>query len=405
MIDRNVTSGRGVIVRAGILGLLTSAGVTAAGAPVTDQQNVVDSATFDAATVADVYRAQTFTVARDGLLSEIGFQAYKTSSSALNPTISVYHASTNSPSTAVPQSAFPLFNGTVPMSSFPTNSSSFAGEVPLTSFTLGGAAIPVKAGDVLTIGMSLNHPAANQPFWRSGADTYSGGRFFSKVGNGAWTPESYTINGVNQVLDTGFRTGVEEMNVGRFTPASDATATMQAGGAYLVSDGGTSINVQNTGSAGTNRRGILEFDATSVGAGADVRAATLTFDINAITTDGVTFPNVRVYAYGGDGLALPDDATQNSILVGTSQSITVTGQKLQMQLNPDALETILASSDYVGLLVVGSTDGRQTGFNTNESAPFGGSAPTLRVAFVPEPATAGILAAAAAGLLTRRRRS
>ena len=169
---------------------------------------------------------------------------------------------------------------------------------------------------MITIGM--RQAGVNNNFlWRAGTDAYAGGKRYDKVDPGAWGTSGGVFNSEPYIYDAGFRTAVERMNVARFTPAKDVTATLRTGGAYTVQDGGLAINVQNNGDVDFDRRGILEFNAAGVPNSADVEAATLTFDINGMTSGSGGFPSVSVYAYAGDGNALPGDAMQTGTLVGT----------------------------------------------------------------------------------------
>ena len=86
--------------------------------------------------------------------------------------------------------------------------------------------------------------------------------------------------------------------------------------------------------------------------------------------------------------------------------MTENGEKLEIRLDANAIEAILAGSDFLGLLVVGGANGQQTGILTNEGAPlFDSIAPQLTVAYVPEPGSLGAAVVLAAGCLLRRRRS
>ena len=378
----------GLVLGAAVLGVVGMQN-PARGAGVQDQTLVVTSPTFDAAIASSVSRAQTFTVGMDGVLSDVGLQIYSSDGTGPNPTLFVARTDAGSP-----QSIHTLYSATIPMASIPINGGGLGGSVAVTNFSLGSAGFAVKVGDVLTVGVHRPGTATGSLLWRTAGQAYSGGAFHSQT-SGTWSAYNSGLQ------DSGFRDLVDLMPVYRGTPAADGEATWN-GSSFTVSGGDNDINTQKVGA--TDRRGILEFNLGSIPSGRLIKSATLTLDLNAITYSGTDFPQVKVFAYSGDGALSPLDALQNSVLAGVAQATQTTLESLDIVLTPAVIQSA-RTSGYLGLLLVGSDNGHQTGFWTSEAAGSPGiSAPTLNLAYAPEPGGLVIVVMMVSALTPRQRR-
>jgi hypothetical protein len=167
-------------------------------------------------------------------------------------------------------------------------------------------------------------------------------------------------------------------------PVVDALATL-TGGSYVVTDGETSINVQSIPEASLDRRGIVEFDLSSIPRGSTINSASLTLNVDAITTSPNEFPQPLIYGYSGDGVATTADATQTSNLLLQTSPIMNTGIQ-SFGLSPSFFQPFVGATGKPGLLIKGSADGHQVDFATRESTFFTPSSLSLNFTPPPEPA-------------------
>lgn len=187
-------------------------------------------------------------------------------------------------------------------------------------------------------------------------------------------------------------------------PVIDVLAASSDNINFVLSEGGSSINTQYLPAFNVDRRGILEYHLGGVPDGATIESAKMTFNVNAITEDSVDGgPEVRLYGYSGDGAATTADVNQTANLIGLGTPITNTSSAYDVALNPASIQALLAGgNDYLGVLALGSADGNQLGFWTNES---GLNPARLSITYaVPEPSAMALLAGGMGLLLARRRR-
>ncbi|MEA2709024.1 MAG: hypothetical protein QOF78_1625 [Phycisphaerales bacterium] len=186
-------------------------------------------------------------------------------------------------------------------------------------------------------------------------------------------------------------------------PVVDAKVSTSDMVNYVLTDGEGTINTQYLPGANVDRRGILEYHLGGVPDGATITAAKIAFNLQAITYSGSDGPNVRLYGYSGNGLAELSDKDQMFNLLAVGSSTTSTGP-YEVDLSTTLIESLLSSgTDYLGIVALGSADGHQLGFYTNEA---GFSPPaTLSVTYaIPEPAAMSLLLAPLAMFMRRRRR-
>ena len=168
------------------------------------------------------------------------------------------------------------------------------------------------------------------------------------------------------------------------TPTFDAQAEL-TNGAFVLDESGLSINTQSVPFANVDRRGILEFDLGSLSPNSIITEATLTFDLNTITTP--PGPQAPIFGFVGDGLLSLDDVEQNDLLLGTSELITELGLTT-VSLDAEAINSLNVAGGSLGILVLGSESFDQFGFDTLEAeALFGGTPATLNLTAVPEPSS------------------
>ena len=196
-------------------------------------------------------------------------------------------------------------------------------------------------------------------------------------------------------------------NTTRFFPKFDVNVSKEAGGPYMLVEDQGGINVAQFPSSGIDRRGVLEYDISSIPAGATITGAKIMFEVNSISSSG----NSLVYGYAGDGTASIDDAFQVATQIGTVNfPFGQTGTQT-MDVSTQFIQSLVGNSQYLGINMVGSPQGGSLGFYSDEwhTSPYFGLPAQLFIQFtpVPEPATATFAAAlfAATALLHRRRAS
>ncbi len=185
-------------------------------------------------------------------------------------------------------------------------------------------------------------------------------------------------------------------------PSLDALADFSDGGSVLV-DGGSTINVQNVDFANVDRRGVMEFNISSIPDGSTIVSATLALDIIVKTSSSDSNPILQLHGYSGNGTAEIADGQVPSNLIGQSDPI-LNLEMINIDIDAEYVESLLSGSDYLGLLAVNNDNYQQAGFVTLEGAIAGSRyAPVLTIEYVPEPATLSILAMGGLALLKCKR--
>ena len=147
-------------------------------------------------------------------------------------------------------------------------------------------------------------------------------------------------------------------------PTLDALADF-SGGESVVIDGESTVNVQQVDFADVDRRGVLEFDISAVPDGATITSAAIELDIAAMTYSSDTWPVLYLHGYAGNGTLELADGQAPLNLIGQSDPITDLGM-ISINLDVDYIESLLAVTDYLGLLALGDENYKQAGFVTIE---------------------------------------
>ncbi|HEX8523174.1 MAG TPA: PEP-CTERM sorting domain-containing protein [Tepidisphaeraceae bacterium] len=186
-------------------------------------------------------------------------------------------------------------------------------------------------------------------------------------------------------------------------PTVDAEAESPTSSNFVVTDGDYSVNTMYYPAGQIDRRGIIEFDLGAIPAGSVLSNATIQFYVNALTTGSGQFPQPLIYGYAGNGVLDPSDATATSTLLAIAPQVTTTGL-VTFNLNAAQIQSLRNQSQFLGIMVRGSANSNQFGFDTREAAAaFNSTAPTLTFNYsVPEPGALALVGAG--GLLALRRR-
>ena len=174
-------------------------------------------------------------------------------------------------------------------------------------------------------------------------------------------------------------------NTVRFLPKFDVNVSSEAGGPYVLLEGEGGVNVYQNLFSGIDRRGVIEYDISSIPAGAIITGAKIMFDVNSISGG----PDALAYGYAGDGVASIADALQVDAEIGLLRFPFHTGSHTA-DLKTEFIQSLVGKSKYLGINLVGGLSGGSLGFYTDEwhTSPYFGLPAQLFIQYtaVPEQA-------------------
>jgi hypothetical protein len=152
-----------------------------------------------------------------------------------------------------------------------------------------------------------------------------------------------------------------------FAPIFDASSN----GAN-VSDGAFRIDVQNRLSTATDRRAILEFDLSTLPAGAMLQTAELRIEPSLLTSTTTEGSLMAVYGYAGDGVLTDADRLRTDVFLGETPMLFDL-DPLQFHLDVAGVQLAMQSGSILGLVGMGGFNGNQFGFDSKELEGLGSS--------------------------------
>ena len=183
----------------------------------------------------------------------------------------------------------------------------------------------------------------------------------------------------------------------------DVKATPDGAGGFTLTEGDFNINVQKSDFSEVDRRGVLEFDISSIPHDQPIFSASILYQVIAITSDNLNKPMVRLFGYEGNGIPDPADAEQLSNLIGVSDPIDELGLTT-IDIDPAFVQSLLGQTDFLGVTMLGSENGHQFGFGTLEAAAFWQPPKLTIVHGVPEPSSMVLMVFGMIGFYAMRRR-
>ncbi len=172
------------------------------------------------------------------------------------------------------------------------------------------------------------------------------------------------------------------------TPTASAAAHAQDGGAFTVDPSASEAPVMDwTYAPYEQGRGLMEFDLSSIPAGATVQWAKLDVYIGGLQTGGwgTIGPDLEIVGYAGDGVATAGDVDAPGALIGTSSELLSTGV-FSWDIDTDFVELLLNTDDHLGLRIQPGVGARYRAKMTLNSLSSPETTPHLVIGYeIPEP--------------------
>jgi hypothetical protein len=150
-------------------------------------------------------------------------------------------------------------------------------------------------------------------------------------------------------------------------PTYDARVARTGTGSYSMTQSDLTMLVQKL-SSGTDRRAILEYNLSGIPADADITDAKIVFDINLFTSGSTSSAQPLLYGFAGNGTAQLDDAFLTSTSIGVSPPVQGLGLHT-VDIDHDYIESLLGTSNFLGVAMVGDNNSHQFGFGALEYNP------------------------------------
>ena len=310
---------------------------TTSAVPILDQSHVITQSVGGRIIYAGNSPAQLITAGASGLLSQVDVLLYRDSGDIGNLALELWPVVAGGPAGSTPLFSAPIDPNVVPIGS------SASAYVPI-DVTAGG--LSVSPGDQFAIAVSgtadLDAPNA---IWTRGYPGYDGGGKFDRFG--VWEFDSIDF-------DYGFRTWVDPASVPglltlELTPTSEWDASLSTSGASVIFTAGDSMRVDRAPAFDEDDRGLIEFDASGLPAGATIHSATLEFDINQRSQSGSIVPIVELYGYQATGTPTDADARSLSRFLGRSAPIE-NFDTVSIGLDVTELSSMLGASPGIGIV-------------------------------------------------------
>ncbi|MBX3426557.1 MAG: hypothetical protein KF688_12820 [Pirellulales bacterium] len=322
-------------------------------APALDASNNVGGNSAALSLRPSNFWAQSFTVATDGLLSQIDVQLGKFAGAAGDVTLELRPLVGGLP--AIDDKSR-LFNTVISINDVPVINS-LADPPPFVSVDLSSAGIHAKSGEQYAISMrrSGGDPVAA---WRSKPNSYPGGTgFFRNLLNIPWSAS---------VEELGFQTWIDPTPSTPYKYRVDATYDVQyrPGAVSSMIEGETALVIG--GFPGDlsfpEQRPIMEFSLAGLPAGAVVQGAYL--DLDFYVSSGA--PRIEIVGFAGDGIpSLPDGTTPGTLLAVTDP--TSAASSGQLPLNHSFIASLVGQATHAGVRLRSLDLPQYVGFTASDS--------------------------------------
>ncbi len=318
-----------------VLGLALALGGRLSATPVLDASNDAGPNSSALTLAPSNFRAQSFTVNTDGLLTTVDVQVGKFAGATGDVRFELRPLVGGTPTT---NDEGILFLSSIPIASIPVINS-LADPPPYVRVDVSGAGIHAKPGDTYAISLRRSSSSPNAA-WRTKPNNYSGGNgFFRSLLSSPW---SATTD------DYGFQTWIDPTPTAPYKLRVDPTFDMSYRPAATTStliEGETLLYIGGFGTTSLpEQRPIMEFPITALPAGAIVQGAHLEFEWGG--SSGA--PSIEIRGYAGDGLGAFNDITAPATLMATTGP-TSAGSSGIVPFDSSYLATLVGQATHLGV--------------------------------------------------------
>lgn len=148
-------------------------------------------------------------------------------------------------------------------------------------------------------------------------------------------------------------------------PAIDFSVNNDHPAATTIDLEGNTIAPRFIDFAEIDRRGVLEYDLSSIPANADITDAKIEFDIWSRGGGTGDVTEAPMYGYSGDGIASISDAFQTATQIGILGPVDSL-DSITVDIDHEFIEGLLGATDYFGIAILGDPDYDSLSFATNE---------------------------------------
>lgn len=334
-----------------VLGLTLALGGRLLAVPTLDASNNAGPNSSALTLAPSNFRAQSFTVNTDGLLTTVDVQVGKFAGATGDVRFELRPLVGGTPTT---DDDGILFLSSIPIGNIPVINS-LADPPPYVSVDVSGAGIHAKPGEKYAISLRRGGSSPNAA-WRANPNNYSGGNgFFRSLLSSPW---SATTD------DYGFQTWIDPTPTAPYKLRVDPTFDMsyRPGTTSTLVEGETSMYIGGIGTTTLpEQRPIMEFPITALPAGAIVQEARLEFQWGG--SSGA--PSIEIRGYAGDGLGAFNDITAPATLMATTGP-TSAGSSGILPLDSSYLATIVGQATHLGVRLNATVIGDYVTFYATE---------------------------------------
>jgi hypothetical protein len=297
--------------------------------------------------------AQSFTVSKDGLLSQVDVQVGKFAGATGDVTFELRPLVGGAPTI---DDRSRLFAGAISINNIPVINS-LADPAPFVSVDVSGAGLHVKPGETYAISLrrSGGTPAAA---WRSKTNTYAGGTgFFRSLLTSPWS---------TRTDDLGFQTWIDSAPTAPYKLRVDPAYDVQyrPGTVSSLIEGEASLVVGGFPGDQTfpEQRPLMEFPITGLPAGAIIQEAHVEFDF--YVSSGA--PRIEITGFAGDGIASFPDATATGAIIATTGPTSASSPG-EVPVDMNYVSSLVGQASHLGVRMRSLDVPEYVGFNTLES--------------------------------------
>jgi hypothetical protein len=336
-----------------VVGVALALGSPSPATPTLDATNNAGPNSSALTLAPNNFRAQSFTVNTDGLLTTVDVQVGRFAGAAGDVRFELRPLIGGSPTT---DDEGIRFLSTIPIASIPVITS-LADPPPYVSVDVSSAGIHAKPGDQYVISLRRSGTSPNAA-WRTKPNNYAGGNgFFRSLLTSPW---SATTD------DYGFQTWIDPTPTAPYKLRVDPTFDMQYRPGTTTStliDGEDVLYIG--GSPGSTsfpeQRPIVEYPITGLPANAVIQGAHLELDWNGSSGS----PRIEIMGYAGDGLGSFNDitaaATQLAITGPTSAASSG-----DLPFDASYLASLVGNATHFGVRLRSLDLPQYVGFYTSE---------------------------------------